>query len=227
MQLEFISQSSFGYIYKITNKINGKVYIGQTINLNDRWKHYRNLHCKSQPKIYNALKKYGVDSFLFTVIDDAQDIETLNFLEEIYIACFDSIETGYNSRPGGLNTIPTNETKRKMSQARKGKHLSDETKRKISLSRVGRFLSPEHKQKISEAQTGIKKKPCSEETKQKISRSHLGIHSGNKNPMYGRDRKGTKNGMFGHHQSEETKRRISEQKKLGFIKRNLQVSSVP
>lgn len=56
--MQINSSLSFGYIYKITNPINGKCYIGQTINHpKHRWRKYKNLKCIDQPKLYNALKK--------------------------------------------------------------------------------------------------------------------------------------------------------------------------
>ena len=63
----------YGVIYMVTNKINGKIYIGQTTNWITRLKAYGKLHCKNQPKLYNSLKKYGIDSFSFEVIDTAVD----------------------------------------------------------------------------------------------------------------------------------------------------------
>ena len=61
IESELISQANilpYGKIYRLTNKINGKMYHGQTIeeDINDRWKHYKRLQCKRQPKLYAALK---------------------------------------------------------------------------------------------------------------------------------------------------------------------------
>lgn len=157
MQLENNFPSSFGYIYKLTNRINGKVYIGQTTQIENRFKKYKGGHCETQPKLYKALKKYGVDSFLFEIFDTADNSDTLNFLEETYIACFDSIEYGYNSRPGGNCSKMTKEHKQKISISNTGKKLSEETKQKISKSHIGMKVSEETRQKISKIQTGMKK----------------------------------------------------------------------
>ena len=56
-------------IYKITSPTN-KVYIGQSWNIKNRWSCYKTLNCKSQPRIYNSLVKYGVDNHKFEVLLD-------------------------------------------------------------------------------------------------------------------------------------------------------------
>lgn len=99
MQIEL-----YGRIYKLTNKHNNKSYVGQSIeiNINKRWNVYKNILCKSQPKIYNALKKYGPESFLFEIIDEsATDQSQLDSLETMYIIKFDCVKNGYNCDYGG------------------------------------------------------------------------------------------------------------------------------
>ena len=99
-------------IYKITNLLNGKVYIGQTIQeVSQRWKR----HCKGNDKtaIAEAIKKYSKDNFKFEVIDTAETLEDLNKKEESWILKENSISpNGYNLNSGGLNRIPTEETKK-------------------------------------------------------------------------------------------------------------------
>lgn len=192
MQTENSSQIPFGYIYKITNKINGKCYIGQTIDIVKRFDKYRRLCVKGQPKIYNALKKYGVDSFSFEILDTVSDQDTLDFLEDIYILCFDSIEYGYNSKPGGGNRVKfTEDVKRKISSSLSGKNSVW----------FGRKHTKEECDKISNA---LKGKKHSEETKQKMSYLAQGKYEGIKNPMFG------KSAWKGKTHSEETKRKMTE-----------------
>jgi group I intron endonuclease len=81
-------------IYKITNPKN-KVYVGQSINIERRWKDYVGLRCKQQPKIYNSLRKYGVSNHTFEIIEECK-LEELNSQELKY-------KIKYNSVPGGLN----------------------------------------------------------------------------------------------------------------------------
>ena len=185
----------YGYIYKITNKLNGKCYIGQTIHFEERIKKYKKLNVKGQPKIYRALKKYGVDSFTFELFDTAPDQLTLDFLEDIYVRCFDSIEYGYNQKPGGGNKVAfTEEIKKKISDAQRGQNSvwfgrkhTEEEKRKISLSHKG--------------------KKHTEETKQKMSIIAQGKYTGENNPMFG------KSVWKGRTHSEETKRKMSDARK--------------
>lgn len=105
-----------GVIYKITNTVNGKVYIGQTTrSLNTRWR----LHKSSRSfcrHLLNAIKKYGADSFTIEPIDQADTMEELNRKECEYIAFYNSIDRskGYNLMSGGGNSHHSEETKRKL-----------------------------------------------------------------------------------------------------------------
>ena len=92
-------------IYCFTNKINNKKYIGQSRSIETR----KNAHfnCSQNPnyngfdtKFYRALRKYGIDSFEFEVIEECDAID-LNEKEQYYIKQFDSFKNGYNSSIGG------------------------------------------------------------------------------------------------------------------------------
>ena len=164
-------------IYKLTNKINGKPYVGQTIMVVEkRWEKYIGLHCKAQPKLYNALKKYGPDNFTFEVIDtSAIDQHQLNDLEDLYIIKFDSIKNGYNSRSGGSRGKLSNETKQRISNSTSGENNpmfgklhSEESKRKISESKMGIMNSIETRRKMSASHLGVK---LPDEQKRKIAES--------------------------------------------------------
>lgn len=91
----------FGFIYMIQNKVNGKMYIGQTINsLNIRWGKHVRMAQKGATGIAGAIYKYGVDNFDFVEICKAP-IEELNDLEIFYINKYDSYNQGYNLTLGG------------------------------------------------------------------------------------------------------------------------------
>jgi group I intron endonuclease len=118
------------YIYKLTSP-SGRNYIGQTISLKRRLGSYRALRCKQQPKIYNALLKYGFDSFTFEILATVDKIdenfkEILNDLEIKYIEKFEGVTKGYNLTTGGGVCEFSNETKTKMSLAKKGKKQTPE-----------------------------------------------------------------------------------------------------
>lgn len=94
-----------GYIYKITNKINNKVYIGQTIkkNAEERFRQHKNNYNKSyfsQIILYKAIKKYNLENFLFEVIEEVEN-EKLDEREKYWINYYDSYYNGYNATLGG------------------------------------------------------------------------------------------------------------------------------
>lgn len=115
-----------GIIYCYTNLINGKKYIGQTINPNQRY----NAHKSSafNPKdpeydsvIHRAFRKYGYENFKYEILAEAETIDELNGLEIYYIAHYNTqIPNGYNVKSGGNNGsfIPNEETREKMMWAK-------------------------------------------------------------------------------------------------------------
>lgn len=97
-------------IYKITNQVNGKVYIGQSVNIEKRWKEHRSRAFNSADADYNkylyrAIRKYGIENFSFEVIEQCNQIQ-LNEKEKEYIAKYNSTNRnyGYNICLGGEGT---------------------------------------------------------------------------------------------------------------------------
>ncbi len=178
-------------IYKITNKVNSKVYVGQSLNINERWKnHVRYLNNDTHHNIYlqSSWKKYGARYFEFTIIEICDEFE-LNEKEKYWIEKLESFKNGYNLTNGGDGTrgyIFTEEDRKKLSLAQLGnkkflgKKHSEETKMKIGIGNKGKVLSKETKQRISKSLIGKKQ---SEETKLKQSLSHIGLFTGEKNPI--------------------------------------------
>jgi len=84
-------------IYKITNPKN-KIYIGQSVNIKRRFKEYKSIKCKRQPRLYNSLKKYGVNNHTFEIIDYC-DVEELNSKERYYQELYNCLSrSGLNCR---------------------------------------------------------------------------------------------------------------------------------
>lgn len=108
------TETPYGFIYKLTNKLNNKSYVGQTKNLNSRWTAYKQLRCKRQPKLYAALCKYSIDNFLFEQIDTAP------------------------TQPD-LNRIMTKQHKENLSKSLMGHTFSEETKKKMSIAKLGKM----------------------------------------------------------------------------------------
>ena len=93
-----------GFIYKITNKVNGKSYIGQTIqNVKERFYQHCATKCSkavSNMAIHRAIKKYGKSNFTVEVIEEI-DSANLNDRERYWIKYYNSYNNGYNSTKGG------------------------------------------------------------------------------------------------------------------------------
>ena len=85
-------------IYKITNLINNKCYIGQSINIQRRWREHRARRGSSP--LYKDMKIYGVENFSFEVIEECH-INELNTKEIYWIKYYNSFYNGYNRTPGG------------------------------------------------------------------------------------------------------------------------------
>lgn len=173
-------------IYKITNKVNGKVYIGahKTKDINDGY-------MGSGDLIKAAINKYGVGNFEKIILHNFDNSEDM-FAKEASIvnAGFIKSKNTYNVKEGGfggwqyvhsaywttekrsksqMGRTVTQETRCKISKLHKGKTVSQETKDKISKSTKGKVFSEETLKKMSEAKKG---KPLSKEHKEKMSKAH-------------------------------------------------------
>ena len=88
-------------IYKITNLINGKCYIGQTTDSKRRFSEHRakGYGAEKNKILYYAFDKYGIENFSFEIIES--QIENYNERERYWIRYYDSFENGYNATEGG------------------------------------------------------------------------------------------------------------------------------
>lgn len=169
------------YLYKITNKINSKCYIGQTNNIGARLNKHRRGASGFVGKI---IKISGKENFDFVVLAECSD-DLIDAMEIAAIKHFKCLAPdGYNLESGGcLSKSLHPETKKKMSEASKGnnhalglKHSTATKKRMSEASkgnthRTGKFCTEETKKRMSKAQ---KKKIVSEETCIKMSLSKMG-----------------------------------------------------
>lgn len=116
-----------GIIYKYTNTINNKVYIGKTINENHRKIQHKT--SKYKDHFHNAIRKYGFDNFKYNVLfrfksNNKSNVDcVLNILEKYFIKKYDSYNNGYNSTLGG--------------DGNQNKHLTQQWKNNISKSLLG------------------------------------------------------------------------------------------
>ena len=158
-------------IYMATNIITKRSYIGFDSNWPTRMKSNR----KNCIKFQNALQKYGREAFEWTVLYQSQDKDhTLNEMEQYFIDQFDTLNNGYNICKGGAATMlgrkVSKETKKKMSEAKKGRVFSDEHKAALKMSK--QCISAETRMKMSISASSRPRLSRSQETKEKIGASN-------------------------------------------------------
>ena len=142
-------------IYKITNKLTGKIYIGQTVQkLHERWVDHsrpnRGLTI-NRSAISAAIRKYGKENFIIEQIDSAISLEELNIKEITYIKALNSLSpNGYNLELGGQNKKCHEETKSKISETLKGRPFPN----RQNGAAKGRPVSQERREMISKTMTG-------------------------------------------------------------------------
>lgn len=146
-------------IYKITNKKNGRAYVGSSTNLDAREKKHFSLlkkgthHCRH---MQNSFNKNGEEYFLFEIIEFCDDdSDFLKIRETYWIGTLNTANRkyGYNIRPEGHMTRHSEETKRLISENQKGRLLTAGWKKSISKSHLGKKKTREHAKNISLSQS--------------------------------------------------------------------------
>lgn len=164
-------------IYKATNNITNKCYIGFDSNWPTRKSQHKRaaLISKKPYTFYNSIRKHGWDNFTWEIIYQSKDkLHTLEYMENYFICQFNSFTNGYNMTTGGESGLLSNEVKKKISDKLKGRSLSDITKNKMkgrmpwNKGLTGKPLTEEHKQKLITANKTRKHNKHSEATKQII-----------------------------------------------------------
>ena len=187
------------YVYKITNLVNGKVYIGKSINALERWTEHRRIarHPGSENYylFHKAINKYGSNNFKFEIIDTFNTEEDSLRGETQWISFYQTNITEYGSKYGynltaggeGISGFKFSEEQRKrMSEARLGelnsfygKTHTDEARQKIS---------EHHKEFYATNPSAWLGKTHTEETKKLMSEIKIGTQVGENNPMFGKTR---------------------------------------
>jgi group I intron endonuclease len=196
-------------IYKTTNLINGKFYIGKD-------KHNNPKYFGSGKVLKQAIKKYGIENFAKEIIEECDDEKYWLEREIYWIQFYDSINNGYNIALGGNggDTISNNSNKKeiyekkkktynekseKLKKYRREKISNSMKKRWIELKETNPNFITERNEKISKAQKGVPK-PIEQINKQKETKKIRGTSVGENNPMFGKTH------------NIETKRKLSELK---------------
>ena len=203
-------------IYKTTNLINGKFYIGKDSKNNSEY-------LGSGLNLQKAIKKYGKENFAKTILEHCETDEQLCEREKHWIKEIKAQEFGYNIADGGHggNTY-TDETKERVRELFKGRYVSPETIKKRKLTRAKSpekyKLSEERKKAIGDFHRG---KTISEEHKRKLSeRMKSGTVKYSEKFLYNqtKDKTGLNNNMFGKKHTEETKKKMSEAHKKNPVR---------
>lgn len=166
-------------IYKIQNLVNGKMYVGSSSKIRDRFSQHRSglrrgIHANQ--KLQRAWNKYGEENFKFSIILICENDSLLEYEQKI-IDIYDVVKNGYNICPVSGTTLgykASEETRRKIRLAGLGRKHSEETKKKMREAQLGKKKSAEHVKKMADAKRGKKLGPASEEKKKKIGDAHRG-----------------------------------------------------
>ena len=139
------------YVYSVTNLVNGKKYIGKTIDFERRIKEHLKCHAVGGGRLLkSAFKKYGLENFKFEIIQECETEEiAYEFEHKAIVEQHSLAPDGYNLCEGGTGCFrPTEDVRARM-----------------SASQNKRFSDPEEIQRLRQAQRGVKK---SEQTKQRM-----------------------------------------------------------
>lgn len=151
-------------IYMITNKKTGQKYVGQSIDIEDRWGRHCRKRTDNSSYVDRAIEKYGKDKFRINVITELPPYKKLLSIHEKYwIKFYNTFEDDfhYNLTPGGETVML-------------GRHHTEESKKRMSEVKLGE-------------QNPFYNKKHTEETKKLMSKNHADV-SGENNPHYGKPR---------------------------------------
>lgn len=186
----------FGYIYKVTNLINNKIYIGQHYKSDNSLTELDKNYWASGIKINNAFSKYGKENFTREILCWCNNLDELNEKEKFYIKYYNTTDTlvGYNLAEGGsFGSSMLGHTEEEKAIWRK--NISIKTKEAMNTPEMESYMkeankkSDEWKKHLSESLTGHKGHPMSDEQKEILRNKNIG----NKYGLGNKSRTGMKN----------------------------------
>lgn len=158
-------------VYKATNVVNGKIYIGATNNLKRRINEHKNHAIKDKSRFHDAILKYGIECFVFDIMFECERKEDAFRKEKDLIEFFNSTEskTGYNETSGGIGGVThsisgennprygktySQEEREYLSSKLKGREVTEESRSKISAKLKGKSKSESHRLNLSKSLKG-------------------------------------------------------------------------
>jgi group I intron endonuclease len=224
-----------GVVYKVTNTLNGKSYIGITKHTAKlRWAQ----HCASAREVSNlrsalhsAIRKYGHEVFQLEELQSSDCWIELQVLERTFIAQYNTLVDGYNLTSGGQGHEWTADQKRHLSETNTGRRQTAESIAKIRAAQQGRPLSIDHKAKLSSAAKrrvrqpfsiehranmgAVRKgKPLSDTHREKLSQA---AQTRVRTPLTAETRAKIKASRLGHKRSEESRHK----QRIAILKRSV------
>lgn len=161
----------YGVIYKVTNTVNGNIYIGQTKTaLAKRWsKHCSDARSGAGWILAAAIRKYGKDAFTIDVVEECPDKDALNAAEIAWIL---KLQPAYNSSGGGgVLGSPSQEVRAKISATATGKKRSKQTRLRMSIAQRNKVISEEERRRRSESMLGntLRRNPPSQQERDALA----------------------------------------------------------
>nr|QDG01229.1 GIY-YIG endonuclease [Scytalidium sp.] len=157
-------------VYRWTNNVNQKTYIGSSVNFSVRlYKYYSVKHLmKHNTAIHNALLKYGHSNFTLDIIEYCEGVDPI-IREQYYL---DLLRPEYNILEQAGSSLGFKHSEETLEFFKNNRKVSEETRKNLSLAATGRILTEEDKKKISSSRQGIK---LSDETRAKISAAAISL----------------------------------------------------
>ena len=145
-------------IYKIVNLKNGKMYVGSSKSIKDRWWEHRKFLRENRhpsPRLQNSWNKHKEENFVFLIIEVVKDFNKLIEREQYWLDYFQSFreEKGFNIRikaKSNLGMVHTAETRAKIGKASKMRIVSSDTRKKMAVVANNQWMDPERRKSVSE-----------------------------------------------------------------------------
>lgn len=202
-------------VYKHTSQTSGKSYVGITGDMDKRVGRHQQPGCVA---FYRAIQKYGWSDFVTEVLEEVETPELALEREAYYIRSLNTLlPTGYNMKISGEYPVLCEEARAKISASNRNRVITDQMRTNMSAAQKGKLVSNETRAKLSEMRRGRKQSAEHTEARQKALVGHT--TSDEARAKMSATRKGRTALNKGQPRSEETKRKISETKRLNKEKK--------